>query len=224
MKTLISEIPEEKQKKRGWSVELDGKVIENVSLIKIENPNYGLLCYGFTPSGYDGWSFREIGSGGVVSVPFSIIDGRLYVGLVEQDRHNQGGRIWNLPRGFINPNEKHFEAVAREFEEEVRYCSPDKMVKPLTGEPCNPNSAFFETPGKNEGVKYFSIEVIPEQLTLDQENGGFKFRSGILEPKTKQAEQIYACRFFPWREATHVSDMFTSTGVARLVASIFIGI
>ncbi|PLX22052.1 hypothetical protein C0584_00820 [Candidatus Parcubacteria bacterium] len=224
MTTLIKTIKADEQDKRSWTVELNGKRLEEVETVRIFNENFGELNYGMTIPGYDGISFHENSGGGVVCVPFVVIDGRLYIGMVQQERHNQGGKVWNLPRGFIDPGENHFEAMAREFEEEIRYSSPDKMVKPLSGDPCNPNSAFFETPNKNEGVKFFSIEVLPKQLELESISGGFRFRSGILKPLTKAAEQIYSCRFFPWRETSCSSDMFTVAGIARLLSSQFISL
>ena len=219
MDTLIKEIPEELRQKRGWKVELNGEAVENVFHLKIFNPKFGEVNYGMTPGGYDGWSFHGIGGGGVVTVPFSIIDGELYVGLVKQLRQNQGGEAWNVPRGFLNPNESHFKAAMREYEEEVRYLSPDRRVKPLEGENCNPNSAFFETAGKGEGVKYYSIEILPTQLELDPEQNAFKFKSGLLDPATKQAELILKCRFFAWRKSVQVADMFTVAAVGRLLAA-----
>lgn len=207
------------QQKRSWEVELNGEVIEKVLHLKISNSKFGEVNYGLTPAGYDGWSFHEIGGGGVVTVPFSIIDGELYVGLVKQLRHNQGGEAWNVPRGFLSPDENHFKAAIREYEEEVRYLSPDKRVKPLEGESCNPNSAFFETAEKGEGVKYYSIEILPTQLELDPEQNAFRFRSGLLEPATKQAELILKCRFFGWRKAVQVADMFTVAAAGRLLAA-----
>lgn len=220
MNDLIKEILQEKQTKRGWKVELNGEVVANVSKLTIANPRYGELNYGLTAPGYDGWSFHEIGGGGIVTVPFAKIDGQLYVGMVLEDRHNQGGKVWNLPRGFLNPGETHFESMAKELEEEIGYLSPDKRMKDL-GNPMNPNSAFFETTGKNEGVKFYSIEFLSGQLVLQE--GGHGFKPGLMRPVSKVAERIFAAKFFTWRIAVQAGDMFTVAGIARLLASELVG-
>lgn len=219
MDTLIKGIPDELQEKRGWKVYLNGEEVLKVNSVKIVNPKFGELNYGLTPGGYDAWSFREVAGGGVVTIPFSIIDGDIYVGLVEQMRHNQGGKIWNVARGFLNPGETNFQALIREYEEEVRYAGPDKRIKPLEGENMNPNSAFFETPEKTDGVKFFSLEVLPSQLELDIELGAYRFKAGLLQPTNRQAELIYNSRFFSWRTAVQVGDMFTIAAVGRLLAA-----
>ena len=52
----------------------------------------------------------------------------------------------------------------------------------------------------------------------------FEVMTGVLAPVSKTAELIVKCRFFPWRYATRVGDMFTVAGVSRLFDSEFVGI
>lgn len=217
METLMKEIPENMQEKRGWEVEIDDVVLEKVKKISLFNPNIGLLVYGMTPGGYDGWSFHENGGGGAITIPYTVINGKLYVGMIEQERHNQGGKVWNVPRGFIDPGETHFKAMQREFQEEVGLF-PDRMVKNLKGELLNPNSAFFETPLSNEGGKFFAMEIDPDQLTKYKDTDSYSFNGDVLEPVSKIAELIFGSRFFPWREATRVGDMYTCGIISRLLA------
>jgi ADP-ribose pyrophosphatase YjhB (NUDIX family) len=210
---LIREIPEGSP--RGWKVELDGAEVRP-NLISLTHPAIGRLSYGWTRSGYDGWSFHESGGGGVVSVPYAKIEGRLFVGLLLQNRHNQGGQVWNLPRGFLNPGESHFKALAQELAEELGYIAPDKRLKKL-GRPLNPNSAFFETADEGEGVKFFAVEVVDDQLERENGSSRYRFRSGLMQPVSKTAELIYKCSFFPWRKAMDVGDMFTVAGIGLLI-------
>lgn len=219
VKSLISSIPSDKQERRGWSVSVNGTPVNSVTEITIENPKFGLLKYGLTPGGYDGWSFHEVGGGGVVIVPYVRIDGVLHVGLVEQMRHNQGGRVLNLPRGFVDPNEPALLAASRELLEETEYEGKPFV---LEGEAMNANSAFFETTEEGEGVKFFAIEVPPE--ALERINDRWAFKKDALIPATdesnmrKTAELILGVRFLPAKEAMKLADMFTVAGVGRLLA------
>ncbi len=219
----ITEIPAEQQASRGWSLEVNGKKVEKVSLLRLYNPKFGELLYGLTPGGWDAWCFHELGGGGVVTIPFSVVEGKLMVGLVQQNRPLQSaGKVWNVPRGFMDPGEHNFEAAVRELEEEIGWLSPDKRMKALDGEAGNSNSAFFDTAQMGEGVKYYAMEVLPIQLE-PAEDGLLKFREGLVKPVSKMAELIYGCRFVPWRQATRLGDQFTGFAVARLLAAQLIG-
>jgi len=216
MKTLIKPIPLEKQGHGGWIIEINGKKIPNVQILKISNPEFGQLTYGLTPGGWNGWSFHEIGGGGAIIIPFAKIDGELLVGLVFQNRPNQGGYVWNVPRGFLNPGEKHFQSAVRELEEELELMSPEKRMKKLPGEKVNPNSAFVETPDSEEGGRFYAIEFLKEHLIKDNER--YKIDPQLLTPKTKQAELIMKSQFFSWREAVLVGDLFTRGILASLLS------
>jgi ADP-ribose pyrophosphatase YjhB (NUDIX family) len=220
--SIISAIAVEEQAKRGWSLFVNGEKVKDVSHLRLCNPNFGELEYGKTPGGWDAWTFHEIGGGGVVTLPFANLQGKLHVGLVFQNRPLQGGKVWNAPRGFLDPGEKNFDAAAREIEEEMGWQSPDKRMKMLAGELANPNSAFFDTSAPGEGVKFYAMEILPSQLEPDQD-GLWKFRSNIVKPVNKMAELIYGCRFMPWRQATELGDQFTLSAIARLLAAQLIG-
>lgn len=220
MSTLIKPISSENQGKRGWKVELNGQEVPEVTSLRLKS-RFGELNYGMTPPGYDGWSFREEGGGGSVLVPFCYVGDELHIGLVSQTRHNQGGEVPNLPRGFLEPGESHFRAATRELTEETDVPSTEPAITALPGAPTNPNSAFFETPEKNEGVKFFAAEFREDQLELD--SGVYQFKKDILEadpdgPAAKLAEQILGVLFLPWHKAAQVGDMFTVAGVGRLQA------
>lgn len=224
MATLIKDIPEEFQEKRGWRVTVNGKRALNVSRVTIENPRFGELHYGLTPGGYDGWSFHEVGGGGSVIIPFAQMKGELFIGMVRQFRHNQGDEIWNVPRGFLEPNETHFEAAKREATEETGFYNRRDRLIALPGLPMNPNSAFFETK-TDEGVRIFGLRIleaelepVPESSDLVDAAMTHQFKPGILKPVSKQAEKIIDCKFSPWYTAAITSDMFTVAAIARLVA------
>jgi len=219
--TLITEIPDDKQATRGWKLHIDGTLVDRVKKVTLHNPKFGTLTYGSAQGGaYDVWEFHEIGGGGSVIVPYTGIDEKWHVGLVEQNRPNQGGKVLNLPRGFIQPGERHFKAAERELVEETSYAG---VPEPLPGLPVNPNSAFFNTTGEGEGVKFFGIKI--DRKYLELVDGLWRFKKGALVPtssdaaQAKAAEGILGVRFVTLDEAMGVGDMFTVAGVGRLLAS-----
>jgi ADP-ribose pyrophosphatase YjhB (NUDIX family) len=231
-KVPLVEIPADKQEKRGWAVRVNGEIVPSVKLVEIENPRFGRLVYGSVGGAYDSWAFAEIGGGGAVSVPFTFFNKRLFIGVVEQKRDNQGGIVLNVPRGFLNPGENHFEAVKRETTEEVGLALPLEYSD-ISGQPANTNSTFFVTSDPGEGVKFFSLNVPLELLEPDEEYTApklcpahfpsmkvFKFKADTVKAVGKGAEQIFKCVFVPWRYAAKLSDMFTKAAVSVLWASL----
>jgi ADP-ribose pyrophosphatase YjhB (NUDIX family) len=219
--SILVPIPAERQKGRNWRVSLDGRLIDHVNTLTIDHPVLGTLTYGDTPAGYDSWAFHEAGGGGAVTLPFAILDDALWIGLVHQQRPNQGGDVWNVPRGFLDPGERHEEAARRELTEETGYDVAMGRVFALPGARANPNSTFFETWGDGEGVHFYALEVAPDELLVDGDRWAFRperIASRERDRGNRVAEMIYRAQFLPWHEAAGVSDMFTNAAVARLLA------
>lgn len=219
--TLIRPIPDDKLQLRTWNASLNGGEIQTVRIIEITHPNFGTLAYGLTPSGYDGWAFHEIGGGGTVTLPFLIWEAILRVGVIKQKRPNQGGGVWNVPRGFIDLGETTAMAAIRELHEETGYSASPHRVFPLPGAKANPNSAFFETWGNEEGVGFFALEVLSEEA--EQTDAGIVFRRDLLNlgdaaQHQRKEDIIENIRFIPWHDAACLGDMFSNAAVARLLA------
>jgi len=201
-------------------VYVDGRPVDQVASIVIEHPRLGTLTYGETPLGYDSWSFRENGGGGSVILPFIVANDEVFVGVVRQMRPNQGGEVWNLPRGFLDPGEDRALSAARELTEEVGLPVQAADVFPLPGQPGNPNSAFFETWAEGEGVTFFGVKV-DAALTVRADDG-FRFKSEVLDEsplaqRSRLAEAIGEALFIPWYDAAQLGDLFTNAAVARLL-------
>ncbi len=241
--SLILPIPPEKLDKRGWKVTVtrafrdgEGKtafrpeVLENLTEVEIYNPRFGVLRYGMTQGGYDGWAFHEVGGGGTVILPCAMVKGQPYVGVVLEKRHNMGGEVWNCPRGFLDSaTENPFDAARRELAEEVfteERLDPTRCdVFALPGEPGNCNSAFFETPSRGEGMRYFGAQF--NESALVQDGDGYVFREGLLTPNATldaqqkaSGERILKSRFIHWTKAALLSDQFTNAAVARLIVKL----
>lgn len=210
--SLLTPIPPEKQEKRGWQFQ------HQISGFQLTNPRFGTLSYGLTSAGYDGWIFEEAGGGGSVIVPYVKVKGQLFIGLVQQERFTMGGKVWNVPRGFLDPGETHFEAAKRESSEELGF-DLSQRFKELSGQPTNPNSAFFVT-GEGKGVRFYGLELKPTEVEKHREHpGSLQFKPGVLQPKpaNKLAEQIFGSRFMPFWQAVEEADMFTLAGAARVL-------
>lgn len=218
--TRNTPVPDEAQSRRSWRVFVDGSELLRVREVAIDHPRLGTLHYGWTPNGYDGWSFHEEGGGGAVTLPFVRWQGRIFVGLVEQSRPYQGGLVLNAPRGFLDPGERHSEAAARELHEETGMSTSLGRLVALPGDPANPNSTFFETWGDREGCRFFALEMSPQGFSTD--GAELRLAESMLDApavaRAKVEEQILRARFVPWVRAAQVGDMFTNTAVARLIA------
>jgi len=204
---------------RGWTLLLDGKPVVNVSSLVLFNPPFGSLFYGKSPSGdYDQWSFHEVGGGGAVNVPYCIIEGLLYVGVVEQKRPLQDkvNPVLNVPRGFMDPEETHFETAVREVNEEAGIQDAKRKTILLPGVSGNPNSAFFETWGDGEGVAFYCLKILPEEIKKSDDDY-YILNEKVVTPVSKAAEGIMGSRFIPWQEALALGDMMTLSAVSRLL-------
>lgn len=215
--SLLRPIKDEEQAKRGWKVEVNGVVIDEVSEARIFHEKMGIsVGYGMRPAGYDGVGIIEPGRGGVVSVPFVIIDNEMLVGVVEESRDYQGGVVPNVPRGFLDPKETHIQALSRETGEEIGIDFNKERVYDITGDAKNPNSAFFETPDQGQGVRFYAVAFHPSELV--QRNGRWTIDSSLLTAKSKVAERILKCYFMPWLQVMQLNDMFSVAGTGLLIA------
>jgi ADP-ribose pyrophosphatase YjhB (NUDIX family) len=217
--TFMETMTQEDQRNRRWQVLLDDQPIEKVGRLIIHAESFGTLAYGKTPAGYDGWNFREIGGGGVVILPFTEQESRLLVGVTSQYRYNQGGEVWNAPRGFLDIGETHDNAAKRELNEETGYTAADLID--LGGQPANPNSAFFDTATAGEGSRFYALRI--SESDLEVRDGVLRFAAGLVDLGEKAilnrlSERIGDTFFIPWQEAARLSDMFTNAAVSRLLA------
>lgn len=214
------------EKKPGWNARVfdpEGNLIETgpIGLIISNNPKMGVtVTYGLTLGGFDGWQIHETGGGGSVTTPFAVIDDVLYVGVVTQNRHTQGGPVDNTPRGYRKPGENPLENAIREYNEEIETNDAKLMVKiaPLPGQPVNQNSAHYETWGPDEGVKYFACEISKNALVAN--DGHYVFREDLLSAineEERKKEAILGAKFIRADKALGLNDSFTLIAAAKIM-------
>lgn len=219
----------EAQVKRGWKLEINGiEVKEPIESVRLVNSRMGVeALYGQRPEGYDGPILKEPGGGGSVTIPYYLHNGQLYIGVVEEERltctDGTKEKVLNVPRGFLDSNQTHFETAKQELKEETGYEPMEKRIKELSGRPTNPNSAFFIT-GKDKGVRMYGVEVNDMEVAIIQDSDNpfdreFTFNPQVIKPTSKMGERIGRSRFIHWTKATEQIDMFTVAGVARILAS-----
>jgi hypothetical protein len=215
-----SEQEDNKMSERRWTVEVDGERT-GAGTVKIVS-DFGEFVYGIMPNGQDGWYFHEKGGGGSVAVPFLIQNGKLLIGLIEEERYNQGGIVSNLPRGRMNPRESGdltSQTTARlAVDEKVGFCIPKPRIFLIDGEPANPNSAILRTANEGEGVKFYGFLVFPEEVESKEGKIVFKESEKDNDAFSQTLRKATECFFVPWEEAILVADMFTAAGIARLLA------
>lgn len=84
----------------------------------------------------------------VVVIAVRKSDGK--IPLVNQYRHGSGAKMWELPAGHIEPNEKLVECAKREFREEIGY----ELLEPKLI--C---SAYTSAPRSSQRARIFSGRV-----------------------------------------------------------------
>jgi len=219
----------EAQAKRGWEVLINGEKVDTpIQTVTLVNQRMQVeVDYGQRPEGFDGPVLKEPGGGGSVIVPYVIHEGQLYIAVVEEKRPTMTDGVplpvLNVPRGFLDPNETHFETAKRELAEETGYVPLEKRIKEVEGDPMNPNSTFFVT-GKDKGVRVFSAHVLNEETKVsnsseDSTEIEFEFDPDVIRAKegaSKIADRVMHSRFIHWTKAVKLGDMFTNSAVARL--------
>lgn len=219
---ILRPIADEEQGTRGWRLKLNGKLVKRVRSLRLES-RFGTLQYGMTSRLYDTWAYEEVnrGSAGSVIVPYVVVSNHLYIGLVCQERHAMGGKVWGIPRGYKEKGETFLETACREAGEELGFNLAERFIE-LSGSPVNPHGGFFVTLDENDGIRFFSLEIKANEVIEETTEYGrvFRLHKRTQEVTSKVGEQIFDAKFFPWEEALQLKDMFTIAGIGRLLPAV----
>ena len=221
LRDLFSDVP--KGHPGAWRVEVDGKAMGHVSQLRLVLEIPGIrreVQYGMVNSeggSYPGLFYTEGGGGGTCAVTYAIIDGQLYIAVVEQQRINMwSGIALCMPGGYQAHDKTVPENAATEFAEEIsnRDCVILKTFR-LNGDPGNFNRGLHATLNAGDGISFVAFEVNPRYLV---DNGSVhRFVDGIttVDPGTEQVRDVV---FVHWTRAALISDLLMNAGVARLIA------
>lgn len=213
--------------KRGWTVIVEGEdhrltEVEVGGRLHLVHDSFGHLTYGKSPAGpYDQWAFHEANGGGSVVLPYAVVEGKTYIGLLQEGRPLQTaeGKVWNMPRGFAEAGRSYLEVALAELSEEVGVVPEESRMRLLAGDPVNPNSAFFETwgiksDGEPEGVRLFVYDATG--LVEKSDGDAYQFR-GAVNPRPGLGEKIFKCVFLPINVAGRVGDAMTLACLGRFL-------
>ncbi len=162
----------------------------------------------------------RVGGGGAVTVLFTIDNAsQLWLGGVMQMRRNISDKpVFNLIRGYKEPNEDNLstalhEAIDESGREDLMY--PIRM----RGETLNADSAMNDSVNGG-GVDFFRIEV-PFEALVKNEDGTLRFNTTGLTDKQRK-EGIYQVVFIRGNlnKVAHLTDAFTIVGLARLISDL----
>ena len=205
--------PEESDKK--WKVIIDGKE-EDVSLIEISGP-YGDLFYGLRPEKFIGWMWKEVGGGGAVTLFYSQIGEKTFVGLLEESRPNMGDKpVLCITGGFVAIGENHCKAQKREACEKTGI-STKKAVE-LSGLPVISNRLYFiADPNNNKGVHLYVLEIPSSVLEKSTCSFGDCWRPQKELPGFGKSGKLV---FMPVKDAVNnTADVIAHSAIARFIVN-----
>lgn len=166
-------------------------------------------------SGADDITRREVG--GVVSAYFTIVEGRLYVGMLRQRRPCQEltGTILNVIRAYYDPGKSRLQQATERAEERGGVTVTLPVVQ-LPGDQGNNNNANVET-WDGHGNTQFAFYV-PNDLLVAGSDGMYVFNKDFVTAFDPDAGKILGLEFHPWKVAARVGDDFTRAIVSPLLA------
>ncbi|OGZ58557.1 MAG: hypothetical protein A3B96_04305 [Candidatus Spechtbacteria bacterium RIFCSPHIGHO2_02_FULL_43_15b] len=216
---IIRPMTDEEELERDWVVELNGQIIKKVNHLRLFHPRIQYeYQFGMRNEGYCGVISHAYGGGGSIILPWIIIERQLFVCVVRQYRPTiREENVLNAPMGRLDFGEEHLETAIRELREETGFTvSPDR-IKLLPGNNINPQASSHDTSRNNEGLHFFSIEILPDEVWPIMP-GFYAFKPQLLSVPEDSDEKIDACYFIPWRDAAKLEEMTTRGIVGTLLS------
>jgi 8-oxo-dGTP pyrophosphatase MutT (NUDIX family) len=223
---------------RGWRLylqdESDGPEREIApAFLRAEQHRLGLSVrygIGVPPERFDRVVLRERGGGGVVIVPYALVDGELYVGVIRQHRTLTGAGSFGLPMGGVDPGEDRIAAARREFMEETGL-ERDVVgrLAALPGRPLNPSPGFFQADARQgEGATFYALAFAGDELRLRRSSANphrvvYEVHSvaSLCSRDDGEAIDSTGLRFFHADLLVRcLSDAFSLVGIARLLVDV----
>ena len=200
------------------------------------------VAYGYPASPfaqYDQWVVTQGDpdgvKGGTSILPWTrLSDGRLYVLVVEEDRHliDRSQKTWGPPGGFLDRGETHASGAARETEEEAGLEIGNASLELLPGIGVCLNRAFFDvlpTPniGEEGNGDYYFTRQLPAAMfyqdsndiwRIDRSSATFSGAASGMIKANKQGELLTRLvPLFPVENLVGTPDAVLIVSVARLL-------
>lgn len=177
---------------------------------------------------------RLTGPGGVVSALFSIVNGQLLIGLIEERRTlefdpiaHPKATVLGTPRGYLaKPGAGAVDAARTELAEEVGKNLPTLEPHMAAGEPINPDNAWHDYTRKSDGTQGGGAEVclfeVEQHLLVPSEDeGSYKLNASYPREKGSPWEKIGRCQFDPWHLVVQKRDGMNLFAFARVMSELF---
>ena len=217
----LRDIPVDLEEDKRWEAALNHAKLpfKDVVHFLLSSKNFGSVEYGLHPGGYATYWLREPGGGGPVVVPYSFTDqGRLLVGLIEENRPNMADHpVWCVVGGFLDPGESHEEAAERELQEETGLVA-DRLE--FLGTFVDNRAFRVADVDEGEGIKAFALHFSFLALQ-EEENGVYRVdqeKIPNLPFNEKVKGKLEKLAFYPWREAADVFDGIALAAMYKLIA------
>lgn len=204
-----------------YRVFVDGTAVD-ARLVRIESDRFEAVEYGLRPEGYDGCVIYERGGGGAATIPWTVHDGELYVGLVKESRANIFGTWYDVCGGYVEPGQTHAGAALKRAATEAGIPT-DAPRDELPGVAVSSNRTYWVAdPAKGEGIHFFAVRVPETDVELDPDADqvtALRFVATHRSVTLAKAPERF--RFFPWRDAVQESPCgIALAGIARLLAEV----
>ena len=182
--------------------------------------SYGLIVDGTNP--YDGCTFTEFGGGGVATVPFAILRGKLWILTTLQRRYLSGDTALDgVPRGYRPEGVSASDHALVEFAEEFGTGAMTVGSRfPLLGEPSLGATHMLDhRPLPNEpkpGGYMFAVRLHESCFERQWRDDRPVLKPGIFAPKDRLEWLAKGC-VLTWREAARCQDTVVPVGAIRLM-------
>lgn len=220
-KTILTPVPTGSKQDWLFRIEFNGAPVEDIikgpldlTYMALWSEEHGAVFYGVGPEGYDRIIYRE--KGGVVTIPYAIIDGVLYIGFLKEYRSNANGTFMFALGSMVTVQKTCCAAMKKAAMEKANIdVSGAFELEGVRGLFNRLIQQADPLDNKGGGEKFYGLHVDSLDLEYSEEKGGYVLNSGCSLSEKKNAELI----FLPWSKLVEESpDLIGLSALMRLMA------